>query len=232
MILFKEPAFDFINSFSFSFVFLFSVSLIKLFTIYFLLASGLVHFSLFFFRFFLFDVDLFFLVFFIFIYLFKLFILSASGLSCSTWALHCDARVSLQLWHAGCFFSLQLWGMGSRACGLCSLCHVGSLVEVHELSSCGMGLVARGMWDLSSPTRDQTHVPCIGRWILYHWTTREIPLIVFLKWKFRLLRPLFFSDTSIYYYRFYSSHYFNYGSKILLCCVFIFFWFKILCNFC
>ena len=31
------------------------------------------------------------------------------------------------------------------------------------------------MWDLSSPTKDQTHVPCIGRWILNHWTIREIP---------------------------------------------------------
>ena len=26
----------------------------------------------------------------------------------------------------------------------------------------------------SSGTRDQTHVPCMGRWILNHWTTREI----------------------------------------------------------
>jgi len=25
----------------------------------------------------------------------------------------------------------------------------------------------------SSPLRDQTHVSCIGRWILYHWTTWE-----------------------------------------------------------
>ena len=37
------------------------------------------------------------------------------------------------------------------------------------------------MWDLSSLIRDQTHVSCIGRWILYHWTTREaqnLPLLV------------------------------------------------------
>ena len=27
----------------------------------------------------------------------------------------------------------------------------------------------------SSRTRDRTCVPCIGRWILYHWTTREVP---------------------------------------------------------
>ena len=27
----------------------------------------------------------------------------------------------------------------------------------------------------SSWTRDRTHVSCIGRWILYHWATREAP---------------------------------------------------------
>ena len=34
----------------------------------------------------------------------------------------------------------------------------------------------RGMWDLSSPTRDQTHVSYIARQILNHWTTREVSL--------------------------------------------------------
>ena len=33
----------------------------------------------------------------------------------------------------------------------------------------------QGMWDLSSPTRDRTCTPCIGRWSLNHWTTREVP---------------------------------------------------------
>ena len=32
-----------------------------------------------------------------------------------------------------------------------------------------------GVWDLSSLTRDRTCVPCIGRRILNHWTTREVP---------------------------------------------------------
>ena len=73
-------------------------------------------------------------------------------------------------------WALQLWHMGSRACGLCSLRHIGSLVEARELSSCGTwAQLPRGMWDLSSPTRDGTRIPCIGRWILYHWTTREVP---------------------------------------------------------
>ena len=34
----------------------------------------------------------------------------------------------------------------------------------------------QGMWDLSSWTRDQTHIPCIGSQILNHWATREVPL--------------------------------------------------------
>ena len=42
--------------------------------------------------------------------------------------------------------------MGSRACGL----------------SC--------MWDLSSWTGDQTHIPVLARWILNHWATEEIIL--------------------------------------------------------
>ena len=33
----------------------------------------------------------------------------------------------------------------------------------------------KGIWDLSSPTRDPAHIPCIGRRILNHWTTGEVP---------------------------------------------------------
>ena len=40
-----------------------------------------------------------------------------------------------------------------------------------------------GMWDLSSPTTDQTHTPCIGRRSLNHWFTREVPSIFFLLWE-------------------------------------------------
>ena len=35
----------------------------------------------------------------------------------------------------------------------------------------------RGMWELSSPTRDWSHVPCIERQLLNHWTTREVPRV-------------------------------------------------------
>ena len=68
----------------------------------------------------------------------------------------------------------------------------GSLVAVHRLSSCDsrscriqISLLC-GMWDLSSPTRDQTHDLCIIRRILNQWTTREGPMEFFLL-------PVFFS---------------------------------------
>ena len=41
-------------------------------------------------------------------------------------------------------------------------------------------LLAQGMWDLNSLTRDRTHVPCIGKWLLNHWITREFPTSSFL----------------------------------------------------
>ena len=49
---------------------------------------------------------------------------------------------------------LLLWPMGSRVWGL---------------SSCGeQASLLRSTWGLCFPTRDQTHIPCIARWILNH----------------------------------------------------------------
>ena len=31
----------------------------------------------------------------------------------------------------------------------------------------------RAMWNLGSPTRDRTHVPCVGRWVPKHWEVPE-----------------------------------------------------------
>ena len=51
------------------------------------------------------------------------------------------------------------------------------------------------MWYLSSPTRDRTCAPCIGRQSLKHGTTREIPVLpIFLNWA---LLPQFFSLKAI-----------------------------------
>ena len=58
-----------------------------------------------------------------------------------------------------------------------SLRHMNFLLVVHGLSSYGTWLLC-SMWDLSSPTKYQTRVQCIPRWIFNHWTTREVPLHV------------------------------------------------------
>ena len=54
--------------------------------------------------------------------------------------------------------------------------HAGSFIVAHGLSSWGeQAKLLHGTWDLSSPTRDWTHAPCIARWILNHQTTGEVP---------------------------------------------------------
>ena len=78
--------------------------------------------------------------------------------SCSTWDLHCSMQ-NLSLWHTG--FSVQFWPLDSW---------------LHRSVVCSTwAQLPRGTWDLSSLSRDQTQVSCIGRWILNHWTTRETP---------------------------------------------------------
>ena len=78
--------------------------------------------------------------------------------SFSVWASHCAGFSSCKAWARGAWHQrLQLTG--------CK----------HGLSSCvwHMHLVALRHVE-SSWTRDQTHVPCIGRQILIHCTTREV----------------------------------------------------------
>ena len=72
---------------------------------------------------------------------------------------------------------LLLWSTGSRHMGF-SNC--GTQAQQLWLTGSGaqqlwrMGLVAPRHRE-SSRTRDRTHGPCIGRWILNHCTTREVP---------------------------------------------------------
>ena len=42
---------------------------------------------------------------------------------------------------------------------------------------CVLVLWLQDMWDLSSLTRDQTPIPCIGKQSLNHWTMREAPMM-------------------------------------------------------
>ena len=72
-------------------------------------------------------------------------------------------------------FHIILTVLGLR-CSLWALC-CGAWACL--FSSCVQAELPHGMWDLSSPTGDPTGVPCIGRWILNHWTAREVPRCIF-----------------------------------------------------
>ena len=109
-----------------------------------------------------------------FIFLYMYLFLAALCLRCCAWAFsrcreqgllfiavrgllivvasHCGA------WAVGAW-AQQLWLTGCRA-------------QAQQLQH--TGLVA--LWHVgSSRTRARTHVPCIGRWILNHCATREVP---------------------------------------------------------
>ena len=68
--------------------------------------------------------------------------------------------------------SCSKWAPGLMGSVVCS---TQVLIEPRKLNSCGTwAYLPRSMWDLSSPTRDWTHVAYVGRPILYHWITREV----------------------------------------------------------
>ena len=82
--------------------------------------------------------------------------------------------------------ALSSCGAQASCCGGFSACGVQALGPAGFSSG---GIWAQRLWHTglvaprhvgSSQTRDQTCVPCIGRWILNYWTTKEVPLIVVL----------------------------------------------------
>ena len=91
--------------------------------------------------------------------------LAASGPRCSTQGFPRGSQ-TLCLW---------LW----RACAVVvalRLSSCGTWAPERRLSGCSAwALLPCGKWDLNSPARNQTCVSCIGRQILNHWTTREVP---------------------------------------------------------
>ena len=82
------------------------------------------------------------------------------------------------------FFFFKVFFFG---CGLLKV-----FTNVLQYGFCSMfRFWPQGMWDLSSLTRDPTHIPYIGRWSLNHWITREVPVLGFLFWETtRERRPL------------------------------------------
>ena len=77
---------------------------------------------------------------------------------------------------------LWLWCLNSKAYRLQQLWLTGSREQAEQWCT---GFVTQ--WQVeSSQTRDQTHISCIGRWILNHWTTRKVPPTNFDKFYFHL----------------------------------------------
>ena len=79
-------------------------------------------------------------------------------------------------------------------CVRSQLHHMGSFVAVCRLSSSGMwASLLQGVWDLSSQIKDRTHVPCIAREILNHWTnSSEVLLTLNLEKLYTLFCKYFF----------------------------------------
>ena len=86
-------------------------------------------------------------------------------LRCGAWASHC-----------GGFSCCGARALGARASVVVArgLQSAGSVVVVHELIA--SQLVG------SSWARARTCVPCIGRWILNHCATREVPVHLLFAW--------------------------------------------------
>ena len=106
----------------------------------------------------------------VFLKIFYLIIFDCSGssLSCGLSSSFCEqgllSSCDVQASHFGGFSCCRAQALGAWAQQLQRL---STVVVAHGSScseTCGIFLV-----------RDGTHVPCIGRWILNHWTTREAP---------------------------------------------------------
>ena len=93
--------------------------------------------------------------------------LVALGLCCCTWDFSDCGELRL-------LSSCAAWASHFRGISCC---------RTQILGYMGLAVVAQGLSCLqpveSSQIRDQTPVPCIGRWIFNHWTTREVLVLLF-----------------------------------------------------
>ena len=99
----------------------------------------------------------------------------------------CGAQAS----HCGGFSCCRARALGARASLIvaCGLSSCGSWALERRFSSCGAQALA--LWHVgSSRTRGRTRVPCIGRRIPNHCTTREAHCQQFLKKKNRIERKV------------------------------------------
>ena len=98
--------------------------------------------------------------------------LGCSSMHC-IWIRHCPwFSVRQHLWCSSLFSTLYFFKKDFWCVPL-----LRSFLNLLQYCFCFMFLISwpQGIWDLSSPTRDQTHALYIGRFILNPRTTREVP---------------------------------------------------------
>ena len=107
---------------------------------------------------------------------------------CLHWDFVAARGLSLVVASEGYFLAVVL-GLSVAVASLVmeqGLYSTGSVVVVLGLPVAMASLVDRGfvaLWHMrSSQTMDRTCVPCIGRQILNHWTTREAPVLCFIQY--------------------------------------------------
>ena len=118
----------------------------------------------------------------------------SEGVKCSFWkkfsinyflaavSLHCSSQAFSSCSEQGLLSRYGAWAShhgGSSGCRPQAL----GYESFHSCSTWAQQLWQAGSVALqhvgSSWTRDQTHVPCIDRWILNHWTTKNVPEMLF-----------------------------------------------------
>ena len=163
------------------------------------------------------------IIFYKFIYLFLFIFCVGSSLLCAGFLQLQRAGATLccgvQASHCGGFSHCRAWALGMRAQQLWLTV---SRMQAQQLWC--MGLVAP--WHVrSSRTRAQTCVPCIGRQILNHCTTREVPVGMYLLSFYYLFSNCFCSSS-----QFVSSFCFNHcGLMIFFCSMLVSLSFQFLC---
>ena len=107
---------------------------------------------------------------------FKRLIFGGGGVfitGCGEWGLLPGCRVQASPCRDSSYCQAEALGHGLSSCGL--------QVPEHRLRQlCLTGLAALRQVD-PSQTRDRTRVPCAGRWLVNHCTTREVQKTTFLK---------------------------------------------------
>ena len=87
-----------------------------------------------------------------------------------------------------------------------------SLLNLLQYCFCFYVLVfwPQGMWDFSSPTRDRTCTPRVGRQSFNHWTAREIP-------QYFIIKPIYRSSSLTQYFFLFSNTPNHWTVKVATC---------------